>query len=368
VSDINVLVVDDVRQNLTAIEALIARPGLRVLQASSGEEALELLLVNEVALALLDVHMPQMDGLELATLIRGSERTRSVPLIFLTAAAREPEQFFRGYDAGAVDFLYKPIDAQVLRSKVNIFVELFSQKKRLAEQLEELQQSLKLNEMFTAVLGHDLRNPLAAVANGAAVLLRASADPTVVSVATRIRASTRRMSNMVEQLLDVARLRSSGLTLDLQPTDYKSLCETIAGELQPDGGDARIVIETQGDVQGKVDVDRFSQVISNLVGNALQHGKPDSPVRLMVDGTAADRIVLRVFNQGEIPHERLPHIFDSFQRGRPEGGYSGGLGLGLYIVKTFVNAHGGEVSARSSHDTGTVIQLSMPRADTRGYS
>jgi two-component system sensor histidine kinase/response regulator len=368
VTDINVLVVDDLRQNLIAVEALIARPGIRVLQAVSGEEALEMLLANDVALALVDVQMPGMDGFELAELIRGSQRTRTVPLIFLTAAARESENFFRGYDAGAVDFLYKPIDPQVLRSKVNVFVELYSQKKQLAAQLDELKQSLKLNELFTAVLGHDLRNPLASVANGAAVLLKTSTDPAVTSVASRIRLSTQRMANMVEQLLDVARFRAHGLELDLRSTDYRLLCETIASELQKDDRDPRVKIEVRGNMQGTVDVDRFSQVISNLVGNALQHGAPDAPVRLLVDGTDADRIVLHVANEGVIAQEHLPHIFDSFRAGAGDQSKHRGLGLGLYIVKTFVAAHGGEVMARSSPSDGTVIQLSMPRAMPRGYS
>src|SRR5215831_14809430 len=105
---IKVLVVDDVPQNLVAISALLARPDLEVLKAASGTEALELLLVNEVAVALVDVQMPQMDGFELAELLRGSERTRGVPLIFLTASASDPGRTFRGYETGAVDFLHKP--------------------------------------------------------------------------------------------------------------------------------------------------------------------------------------------------------------------------------------------------------------------
>src|SRR5207342_1172981 len=114
-ADTQVLIVDDVPQNLVAIAALLARPGVKVLQARSGTEALEILLVEEVALALVDVQMPQMDGFELAELIRGSERTRHTPLIFLTASASDPSRTFRGYEAGAVDFLHKPIDPQVLR-------------------------------------------------------------------------------------------------------------------------------------------------------------------------------------------------------------------------------------------------------------
>lgn len=365
---INVLAVDDVEQNLTAIEALIASPSVNVLKAASGTEALELLLTHEVALALLDVQMPNMDGFELATLIRGSERTRGVPLIFLTAAAREPDKYFRGYDAGAVDFLYKPLDPEVLKSKVSIFVELHSQKARLASQLEELRQALKLNEMFVAVLGHDLRNPLAAVSTGAALLLKASDDPRVCATAERIQTSTVRMVKMVEQLLDVARIRSDGLALELQKADYAELCSSIADELESGRATHRVKIETTGDVMGHIDVDRFSQVISNLVGNALQHGAPESPVRLAVDGSSPDRIQVEVSNDGTIPSEQVPYIFESFSPGHASRKSRQGLGLGLYIVKQFVNAHGGDVTVRSTDASGTVFSLSMPRAALRSYS
>src|SRR6476620_7715593 len=158
-SDIHILVVDDIQQNLVAIEALLAPPGLVVLKAASGVDALEILLKQEVALILLDVQMPNMNGFELAELVRGNPHTRTIPLIFMTAAINEPQRSFRGYQAGAVDFLYKPVDPDILRSKVNVFVELHAQNKQLTAQLDELRQALRVNEMFTAVLGHDLRNP-----------------------------------------------------------------------------------------------------------------------------------------------------------------------------------------------------------------
>src|SRR6478736_5025587 len=151
--DVHILVVDDVEQNLVAIEALLTGPGVRVLKANSGVAALEILLVQEVALILLDVQMPNMNGFELAELVRGNPQTRDIPLIFMTAAINEPQRSFRGYQAGAVDFLYKPVEPDILRSKVNVFVELFAQKKQLSAQLEELRQALRVNEMFTAVLG-----------------------------------------------------------------------------------------------------------------------------------------------------------------------------------------------------------------------
>lgn len=360
--NINILVVDDIEQNLVAIEALLARPGVTVLKAASGVQALELLLAHEVALALVDVQMPHMDGFELAELIRGSDRTRTVPLIFLTAASHERESHFRGYEAGAVDFMYKPIDPGVLASKVNVFVELHTQKKLLARQLEELRQALTLNEMFTAVLGHDLRNPLSAVLHGSELLLRTSSEERVITNAKRIQFSAKRMAKMVEQLLDVARIRSNGLALQPIAANYHDVCKAIVDEIADVQSRGRVQLHCAGDTVGAIDVDRFSQVISNLISNALQHGHPDHPVRVEIDGNAAERIAVRVHNEGVIPPDHLPRLFNAFQASMESRTSKNGLGLGLYIVKKFVDAHGGQVTAHSASDHGTTFEVLMPRA------
>src|SRR5580700_9904742 len=134
------LLVDDLEENLLALSALLKRDDVEVLTARSGAEALELLLVHEVALALLDVQMPKMDGFELAELMRGSERTRQVPIIFITAAARDQYRLFQGYETGAVDFLFKPIEPHILQNKADVFFQLHRQKEQLARELHEKTQ------------------------------------------------------------------------------------------------------------------------------------------------------------------------------------------------------------------------------------
>ena len=129
-----ILAVDDVEENLTALEALLADEGVELIKARSGIQALELLLVEDVALALLDVQMPVMDGFELAELMRSTERTRRVPIIFLTAVGTDERRRFRGYESGAIDYLFKPVDPHMLRHKVAIFVELFQQRQELARE------------------------------------------------------------------------------------------------------------------------------------------------------------------------------------------------------------------------------------------
>ncbi|MCW7541574.1 hybrid sensor histidine kinase/response regulator [Aquabacterium sp. A7-Y] len=353
-----VLVVDDVEQNLTAMQALLARPGLEVLTARSGPDALELLLVHEVAVALVDVRMPGMDGFELAELMRGAPRTRHVPLIFLTAAPQDQQRSFRGYEAGAVDFLHKPVDPQVILSKVKVFVDLDSQKRQLAEQMAELRQALQINEMFTAVLSHDLRTPLSAVRLGAELLLRLSTDETARAAAARIKSSGARMSRMIEQLLDVSRLRSGAMKLRYQQADLAEVCAQIAAEFTENPRQTPLRIEPLGDLNGSFDVDRMSQVLSNVLGNALEHGDAGGEVLVTLDGRDEDTLKVKVNNPGVIPEEVIDLVFEPF-RGSNES--AAGLGLGLYIVDQFVRAHRGVVRASSSAEHGTSVLITFPR-------
>lgn len=357
---INILVVDDVEQNLTAVAALLTRPDVTLLAASSGAQALELLLEHDVALALIDVQMPDMNGFELAELMRGSERTRAIPLIFLTAAARDQAYTFRGYEAGAVDFLFKPFDGQVLVNKVNVFVELHQQKRQLSAQLEELKRSLHLNELFTAVLGHDLRTPLSVVMNGAMLLPMMTDHPKVAVTAQRIQSSAKRMAHMVDQLLDLARIRSGDMRPELSDADYGALCRLLADEFATPDHPSRITVETTGDPVGVCDSGMMSQVLSNLMGNALTHGEPDTPVHVTVDGNDPHNITISVANRGEIAPELLGSIFEPYQRGgaRKSGQ---GLGLGLYTARMFIAAHGGDIAVASSKEEGTVFTFKAPR-------
>lgn len=356
VDTIKILVADDLEQNLDAIEAVLKQPKLKMLRARSGTEALELLLVEDVALALLDIRMPQMDGFELAELMRGAERTRDIPIIFMTAASHDPIRTFRGYEAGAVDFLHKPLDPHVLKSKVDVFVELYSQRRRIEAQVDELQRALRLNEIFAAVLGHDLRNPLNAISMGAEVLLRSSTDEKMTSVATRIRSSTRRMAKMISQLLDVARIRSGGVSLEMHRGDLAQLCNGMRDELEGETG--RVSVESSGDTTAAFDVDRMSQVFSNLIGNALQHSEPGSPVTVTLDGTDESAVSVQIRNQGVIPSERLSTLFEPFQA---HGSSRAGLGLGLYIASQIVRAHGADVKVSADKVEATVFEFSIPR-------
>jgi len=362
------LLVDDLEENLLVLSALLQPLHAEILTARSGAEALEVLLQHDVALVLLDVHMPEMDGFELAELMRGAERTRHIPLIFVTAGGREAQRTFKGYDLGAVDFLHKPIEAHILLSKARVFFELHRQKRQLARQLHERTETLRLNEMFAAVLGHDLRSPLDVVLTASRLLEQVADDgDTVRRTARQIRSSGQRMSRMIEDMLDLARARlAGGIPVQPEAIDLETVVRRVVHECEAAQPRARIDVTVAGDPALTADPDRLAQVVSNLLGNALQHGTPGEPIRVRLDGCAPETVLLAVENAGEIAPDALPHLFEAFKGGTARS-RTNGLGLGLYITQQIAQAHGATVSVTSERGT-TVMLVRLPRRAALAHS
>ena len=349
------LLVDDLAENRLALAALLRAPNVEVLEARSGPEALDLLLRHDVALALVDVQMPDMDGFELAELMRGAERTRSIPIIFVTAGGRDQERMFQGYESGAVDFLYKPVDPRILANKARVFFDLYRQRAELDRQLRERTEMLRVQETFAAVLGHDLRNPLGAIVSAAELIARRAPEERTQKTAARIVTSGKRMSRLIETLLDLSRVRlGGGMPLHRSAVDLGELLGPVVQEHRSAQPAAHIDVAQSGALAGFWDGDRLAQLASNLIGNALQHGGGE--VRVALDGDDPKAVVLSVENPGDIPRELVGHLFDPF---RSRTG-SAGLGLGLYIVQQIANVHGGSIAV-ASHEGRVTFRVHLPR-------
>ena len=361
------LLVDDLEENLLALSALLRQDGVELLLARSATEALELLLVHDdVALAFLDVQMPEVDGFELAELMRGSTRTSHIPLIFVTAGANDQHRLFKGYESGAVDFLYKPIDPRILKNKADVFFRLHRQQRQLAHDLRERSETLRLNELFVAMLGHDLRNPLAALlVTAQAVGARPGDAEFVRKAATRLQASGKRMKRLVDDMFDLARARlGEGIALQMAQADLREAVSRVVDEHRDACPSRRVAFDIVGDTTGVWDAHQLGRVASNLLGNALQHGAAESEVTVQIDGARENQVVLSVANLGEVPAEVLPHMFDPFRAGASQPGHAGGLGLGLYIVAQIVRAHGGDVAVQSAANR-TRFAVTLPRRSDR---
>lgn len=220
-------------------------------------------------------------------------------------------------------------------------------------------------EQFLDILGHDLRNPLGSIIVGATLLTRSeSIDVKHVGVATRILNSAGRMNRMVSDLLDLTRTRlGADIPVTPKPMDLTPVCQQVIAELEATHPDCRLQFEPKGDLRGEWDSDRLTQVISNLVANALQYGCEDGPVSIVAQ-PHGEEVVLRVHNEGPpISDEAMQRIFEPMVRQPSQNGdkHTTGLGLGLYIAREIVTAHGGTIGVTSPEKEGTTFTVQIPR-------
>lgn len=367
------LIVDDRPENLLSLEALLRREGLQFLKATSGVEALELLLQHEVALALLDVQMPEMDGFELAETMRGNERTRRIPIIFLTAGIGDRNRRFRGYEAGAVDYLEKPLEPDVLRSKCDVFFELFRQRQQIAAQRDRLAATAEENsrllkesrtyaaalkeadqrkDEFLATLAHELRNPLAPLSNSLSLLASGKAPVAVRDEALGLMdRQVKQMVRLVDDLMDVARITRGKIVLKKHRVELSDVLRAAVEISQPlieQFGHGLVTEFPDQPVWFQADLTRLAQIFSNLLNNAAKYSEPGKEIRFSAD-VADGFVTVRVRDQGiGMAPDTMARIFDMFAQADQslERSY-GGLGVGLTLVKALVEMHGGTISAKS---------------------
>lgn len=349
---VKVLIVDDREENLLVLRSILSDMDLELIPATSAAAALERLLEHDVAVALIDVQMPEMDGFELAELIRGTNRTSRVPIIFVTAGSFERHRVFRGYEAGAVDFLFKPLVPHILKGKVQVFAEIHRQRLHLAAMLH-------LREELVAVVSHDLRNPLNSIVMAAELIATRTTNSDVGGAAERIERSAKRMASIIDDLLDLSRSRlGGGIPVTCVPCDLEAIARHVVEEMA--GMGREIVVQSRGNLKGSWDSARLSQAISNLLGNALEHGSAGLPVTIRLDGEHSDRVFIHVHNHGVILSEHKQQLFQPYVSRSKDSGRKG-LGLGLYIVNQIAQAHRGDVQVASSAEVGTTFSVCLDR-------
>jgi signal transduction histidine kinase len=384
------LIVDDLPENLRALGALLRDDERTVYQATSGEAALALLLEHDFALAIIDVQMPGMDGFELAELMRGTDRTRHIPIVFVSAAGRELNYAFKGYEAGAVDFLYKPLDNDMVKSKVNVFVALHRQRQETQRQVvaleqarqeqeatlqelhaaqEELRRALHMRDEFMSMVAHELRTPLNTLFLETQLRKmqidrgqQEAFNPEVwKKMVARDDRQIQSMIRLIDDMLDVSRIRSGKLSIRPGWTELSELLRRVVSDLCRQAADVGcdITLHAPVAVSGWWDEFRIEQVIVNLLTNALRYGD-GKPVRVTLE--ADDKVVRIAVRDGGagIPPESRGKIFEPFERG-VDNGVSAGLGLGLYISRQLAEAHKGMLTVDSEPGQGSTFTLTLPR-------
>ena len=391
-----ILLVDDQPDNLLSAGAVLESLGEEVVCADSGREALRHLLHSDFAVIVLDVMMPDMDGFETAELIRSRERSRDVPIIFVTALGKSEEYLFRGYDLGAVDYLFKPIVPQVLRSKVSVFVEL-AKKKRLLERHAELltarnaeleramaqkqqaeREILLLNahlerrmaevsainrelEAFSYSVSHDLRGPLNRIAGFSRALAESyggAFDETGKRYLERIENSSQRMCRLVDELLNLARL--SRAELRRESVDLSAVVRSIAADLVA-GEPARSVefLIAEG-IQADGDAALLRVALLNLVENAWKFTRLVSGACVEF-GSMPQGGVTAYFlrdNGAGFDMSRSERLFKPFQRLHAHSEFEG-TGIGLATVERIVGRHGGKIWAVGSPGAGACFYFTL---------
>lgn len=411
---INILLVDDRPDNLAVLETILDDPHYNLVKAYSGQEALKRLLKHDFAVILLDVQMPHMDGFETAELIRARDRSKHTPIIFVTAIDRSETHVFKGYAIGAVDYLFKPILPEILRSKVAVFVDLFRKTREIERQAQALsitnqrlereiterkrfeqelwEKNIELDRIsqaktkFLAGTSHELRTPLNAIIGLIGILLMKMPGPLTADQEKHLKTvqtSARHLLSLINDLLDLAKIESGKMDLTFEPVVCQDLVEEVAATLRPlaeakelqlrvDAPDQPIVLAT--------DRRALKQIMINLGNNAIKFTERGAITIALMHGAQA---VDGDFNEGEerlhaiarpgeiafsvidtgpgIKPDDQSRLFQAFARvGAVEVRKQEGSGLGLHICQILASMLGGRIDLRSAQGEGSAFTLALP--------
>jgi signal transduction histidine kinase len=367
---VNILLVDDQPAKLLTYEAILGELGENLIKASSASEALQCLLDNEIAVVLVDVCMPDLDGYELAAMIRQHPRFQKTSIIFVSAILMTDLDRLRGYECGAVDYVPVPVVPAILRAKVSVFAELFRKTRaleRLNSELEQrvtertsaleattqaLQEANHRKDEFLAMLAHELRNPLAPIRTAVQLLrLKELTEPHRVRARDVIERQVEHLVNLIDDLLDVSRITRGMITLQLEPVLVGAIVARAVETARPAIDAHRHALkldlpEELISVEG--DKTRLVQVIANILHNAAKFMDPGGQIMLTVrrDG---QQVAITIADTGiGIAPELLPRIFELFTQVHSKSERAqGGLGIGLALVRRLTEMHGGTVTVRS---------------------
>ena len=406
---VKLLLVDDRQENLLALQAILEPLGQTLVLARSGEEALKCVLQHEFACILLDVQMPEMNGFDAAQIIKSREKSRYIPIIFLSAINKEDSYVFKGYSMGAVDYVFKPFNPDVLRSKVAVFVDLYlkqqqimeqaemlaeSQRremelehraelleseaksaaqlaelnKQLKERQEELEQAMGVRNRFYASMSHELRTPINAVIGYSTLMIDNIYGPLNEKQREglqRTLRAARHLLELVNDVLDLSKIEAGKIELAMQRVNIPNLVEDLFVTVRPlaDEHGTSLTFERDDDeISVVTDPRRVRQILLNLLSNAIKFGRK-KPITVRCNRKDDGGISIAVIDQGEgISDEDQPRVFEEFVQVSPS--QQPGTGLGLPISKRLATLLDGSLEVESRPGTGSTFTLHLPAEGT----
>lgn len=373
----DILIVDDRPENLLTLEGILESPQLNIIKARSGNEALGLLLEHNVALVLMDVQMPGMDGFETAEIMRSSERTKHIPIIFVTAISKQRKHIFKGYETGAVDYLYKPLDLEILKSKISAFIELFKYKEslehtaaKLQETVEQLhdaklaaEEATKAKSIFLASMSHEIRTPLNGIIGIAELgLLDKELSALQSERFLDIKTSGQNLLEIINDILDISKIEAGKLDLEEAEFSIREMLDTVFKIINVFAQDKNVnlVVNMAPDIPDVLIGDqlRIRQILTNLLNNAVKFtDKGLVTLRIELIDLVEEQIRLRfcVEDTGVgIPKEKQKLLFEKYTQAEVSTTRKhGGTGLGLNIARMLVDLMGGKIDLDSDEGKGS---------------
>ncbi|MBI1882135.1 MAG: hybrid sensor histidine kinase/response regulator [Chloroflexi bacterium] len=393
-----ILTVDDKPQNLYALEKLLAKLGVEIIQATSGFEALSLTLEHDFCLAIVDVQMPEMDGYELVELLRGNPSTANLPIIFVSAIFSDEYHHRKGYDAGAVDFLSKPFVPEILLSKARVFLDLYHQRIKLEELINQLhaknevleneikqrqeaetalQRANRDKDRLFSIISHDLRNPFQVLLGNTEFMLEQIEHLTkadIEAMTQSVYKSARTAFNLLENLLTWSRLQQERIEYDPGPVDLNELAENTVALLEEMALSKKIRLShsIEEELFAYADSYMVDTIIRNLTSNALKYTPPEGQVTLSAhrNGVSPDQpdakwVEVKVTDTGiGISPENIAKLFKiDVHHTTPGTAQEAGTGLGLILCQEMIKKNGGQIWIDSEENKGTTVTFSVPTPD-----
>ncbi len=370
-----VLVVDDYPENIQTLSRMIANDDVEIHSFLRADDALEAVKkIHDYGLAILDMQMPEMSGIELSKLIRNVKHYENLPMIFLTDDQNNID--LEGHLTDGVDFLFKPLNPSIVRSKVRMFVELQKQKRLMQTQLQEMERlqiaaeaASVAKSLFLANMSHEIRTPLAAVMGFSDLIAKGEVpEDEIDEFAESIRRNGNILLRLIDDILDLSKLETSHLEMELQSYSLKEILEDIESTLSFKAAEKAIelcIVQPEFHKQGHLfDPTRMKQILSNIIGNAIKFtskGEVNVTVKIESVSTTHDRLSVVVKNQGVmITPEQAQRLFQPF--GQAEASVKrtfGGSGLGLVISRQLAKAMGGDVVLLRSDEVSTEFEITV---------